>query len=151
MITNTKNPAEKWKNTYFFPISKKNSFSKSAYSKNFAEKRDIFRIFFKSKNFAKNASNEPHWSSVRQKLVIVMIFEAGHFLGGKGGGGFVSKQDSVWHRYEAQSMRCWLKFLGKIKFDENVYFVLILTLAEVQWLRRKYEKSTEQPLHFSES
>ena len=45
MIKNTKHPAEKRKKNNFSPISKKNSFSKSAYSKNFAEKIEIFVKF----------------------------------------------------------------------------------------------------------
>ena len=47
--TNIKHTSEKRTKNVFFPISKKNSFSKSAYSKNFAEKSDIFRMFFKNR------------------------------------------------------------------------------------------------------
>jgi len=75
MITKTHLPAEKAKN-FFFLISKKNSFS--------------------SKSFAKNTSNEPRRSSVRQKLVPVAISKEEHFRGGDGGGGgLFRKQDSV--------------------------------------------------------
>ena len=50
MIKNTKHLAEKRKNK-FSPISKKqNSFSKSAYSKNFTEKIEIFVRFSFNQN-----------------------------------------------------------------------------------------------------
>ena len=46
MIKNTKHPAEKLKKKIIFPLSReKNSFSKSPYSKNFAEKIEIFPKF----------------------------------------------------------------------------------------------------------
>lgn len=82
MKTNITYAAEKRKK--FFSLSRKqNSFSKSAYSKNFAEKNDIFRKFFLSKTFAKNASNEPQRISVRHELVPVTISKEEHFWGGR--------------------------------------------------------------------
>jgi hypothetical protein len=57
---NIKHPAEKRKKNFFFLSREKNSFSKSAYSKNLAEKSDIFRkIFFYRKLLPKTRRMSP--------------------------------------------------------------------------------------------
>ena len=79
-----------------FPLyRKKNSFSKSAYSKNFAEKIENFRIFFfNRKILPKTRRMSPVEVAYDQSSSLWQFLKLGIFEGGEGGG-LIRKQDSV--------------------------------------------------------